>query len=277
MQGQVTWPKGPTVWYEGDTRFISVPFTWNLSAIANTLRTRDLFEKRTVIGGPAVRLMPYFLGDLPNVEVSLGDHPGVLQRVNSQATRTTLGCPRSCDFCGVRLIEPAYSELQEWVPNPIVCDNNILAASPEHFDRVCDSLEPFAWADFNQGLDARLMNDHHVGRFRRIGRVVCRLALDSRYQQADWEGAYRMLCDAGCPKKLIRAYVLVGYNTDPQECWQRCEWVESFGVKPLPMWFHELDAMVPNVVTKKQEDLGWSDYERRRIMQWFYQHKEAVR
>ena len=41
------------------------------------------------------------------------------------------------------------------------------------------------------------------------------------------------------------------------------------------MWFHELDVMEKNTVTPKQAALGWNDYERRRIMQWFYQHKKA--
>jgi hypothetical protein len=31
------------------------------------------------------------------------------------------------------------------------------------------------------------------------------------------------------------------------------------------------------VVTKDQEKNGWTDYERRRLMQWFYQHKQAVK
>jgi len=55
-----------------------------------------------------------------------------------------------------------------------------------------------------------------------------------------------------------------------------CEYVEKHGVKPLPMWFHELDALQRNIVTERQKELGWNDYERRRLMQWFYQHKKAV-
>ena len=42
------------------------------------------------------------------------------------------------------------------------------------------------------------------------------------------------------------------------------------------MWHHPLNAMVKNAVTKEQKENGWNDYERRRIMQWYYQHKKAV-
>jgi hypothetical protein len=43
------------------------------------------------------------------------------------------------------------------------------------------------------------------------------------------------------------------------------------------MWFTELDALERNKVTDKQKALGWNDYERRRIMGWFYKHRETAR
>ncbi len=42
------------------------------------------------------------------------------------------------------------------------------------------------------------------------------------------------------------------------------------------MWFHPTNALENNVVTEKQAALGWNNFERRRIMQWFYKHKRAV-
>ena len=68
---------------------------------------------------------------------------------------------------------------------------------------------------------------------------------------------------------------MVAPSTD--EAWKRCEFVKSFGIKVLPMWFHPLDALEKNGVTKKQKSLGWNDYERRKIMQWFYKYRKAVR
>jgi hypothetical protein len=38
------------------------------------------------------------------------------------------------------------------------------------------------------------------------------------------------------------------------------------------MWFHELDALKVNVVSDQQRRLGWNDFERRKIMGWYYQH-----
>ena len=96
----IEWPKKPTTWTEGRTLFISVPFTWNLPSVKNILMHRDFFWDKAVVGGPAVELMPEYLPKLDHV--TIGHHmPGVLQRVNPLATRTTEGCTRTCGFCGV--------------------------------------------------------------------------------------------------------------------------------------------------------------------------------
>ena len=92
-----------------------------------------------------------------------------------------------------------------------------------------------------------------------------------------WENAYSKLRSAGISKRKISSYALIGYDSDPSEAWERCEWIETHGVRVLPMWFHGLKQLQRNVVTEGQQKLGWNDYERRKIMQWFYQHKKAKR
>ena len=53
--------------------------------------------------------------------------------------------------------------------------------------------------------------------------------------------------------------------------------VARHGVKPLPMWFHALDAMEANVVTVDQAQLGWTNAERLRIMGYYYKHRGQPR
>lgn len=268
------WPKGPTFWTEGWTLCVSIPFTWDLPGVRRHLERPNLLWDRAVVGGPAVRLMPDYFDGLPHVEEGT-DAPGVLQRVNPMATRTTTGCPRACGFCGVRRIEPEFRELDDWQDLPILADNNLLAASPEHFDRVMDRLERWTWADFTQGVDSRLLNAHHAERMARLRgkRTRIRLALDSLSYADAWEDAFAILRRAGVPKAHIVSYAIVGFRNGPDEAWRRCDWIESHGVKALPMWFHPLDAMARNQVTPEQESLGWSEAERKRIMQWFYKHR----
>lgn len=275
----ISWPKGPTSWIIDRILYVSIPFTWNLPEVHELLQNVDFMFDTVIVGGPATKLMPDYFNDLPHV--TRGHHyPGAMQIVNPQATKTTTGCIRNCGFCAVPKMEGKIKELQDWPDLPVVCDNNLLGTSIEHFDRVIDRLKVHGWADFNQGIDSRLLTDYHARRLREIGRPMIRLALDSMAYSDQWGIAFERLRSAGFTKSLIRSYALIGFEENSKhtvdEAWERCKWVEGHGIKVLPMWYHRLDAMKPNIVTKKQKELGWNDFERRRIMQWYYQHKEAV-
>lgn len=264
------WPKGITTWQEDRTGYMSVPFTWLLPKAESIIVQRDLFVDVWVVGGPAVCLLPDYLRGC-----EIGDSlPGVLQQVNPRATRTTVGCPRRCKFCGVGqgLLEGPFRELESWPNLPIVCDSNLLAASVEHFDRVIDGLVELGEADFNQGLDARLLTPHHARRLAEIPQVTIRLALDSDGYREAVADAVATLKAAGVAKSKVRVYVLVGVGR-PEADRARCEYVEGLGVKPLPMWFHRLNALEHNAVTAEQEALGWTKRKQRELMCWYYQHR----
>lgn len=275
------WHQGVLSWEDSDALCISVVFTWHLPAVKKYAEM--LRHRRVRIGGPAVALMPMFLVG-SGAELG-GEYPGVLQKFNPLATRTSVGCIRSCTFCSVPIIEglpvlqktgKRQAELQDWPDLPVIADNNLIANSLIHFDKVCDRLEKHEWCDFNQGTDARLVTQHHAERIARLKRPVVRLALDSMSYVDSWNTALETLLRAGVKKRNIRTYALMAFGTSVEESWEVCKHIESQGIMVLPQWFHELDALEHNIVTEKQAALGWNDYERRRLMQWFYQHKKAV-
>lgn len=167
-------------------------------------------------------------------------------------------------------------ELEDWPDRPILCDNNLLASSMRHFHRVMDRLDNHTNSDANQGLDARLLNNEHAERMGRNKGFVARLALDSDSLRDQWQDAYDLLRKHGTAKRRIRTYALIGWHDTPDEAWSRCRWIESHKVKVLPMWHHALDQLECNTVRDDQTVNGWNDYERRRIMQWFYKHRKAV-
>ena len=111
-------------------------------------------------------------------------------------------------------------------------------------------------------------------RIAEIKKPMVRLSLDSWGSVKSWESAFEKLRVAGLPKRAIRSYALIGFDSGPAEAWERCQWIESHGIKVLPMWFHPLNAMERNKITEDQQDLRWTDLERKRIMQWYYQHNE---
>lgn len=264
-----TWPKAITEWQSDGIGYLSVPFTWLLPEARQRARQRDLYVRRWVVGGPAVRLMP----DYEIEGATVADMPGVLQRVNRDATRTTVGCVRNCRFCGVRQIEGAFGELPDWPDRPILCDNNLLASSHEHFGRVVGRLVRHGWCDFSQGLDAQFLSGYHAKRIAEIGKPTVRFALDSENEREPVADAVDLLRSAGVAKSRIRCYVLCGFNTGPEEAKARCNYVETLGVKPLPMWYHALDALERNAVTNDQQQLGWTPRKRRELFCWYYQHR----
>lgn len=272
------WTKGPTREADGDTLYVSVPFTWNLPEVLREACQPHLFHKRIIIGGPAVKLaqarMPDMLAALP-AWVTLGDEwPGALQRMNPYATRTTVGCVRGCSFCAVPITEGVFRELDDWPDLPIICDNNLLASSPGHFDRVCDRLERHSWCDFNQGLDARLLNAHHAERIGRLRRAQVRLALDHTSLMDEWSAAYELLRRFKVAKNRISTYVLCGHRSDPVDAWRRCQHVDKHShPAALPQWYHPLDAIEHNAVLPCHTEYGWSMAERSRIMGYYYQHR----
>jgi hypothetical protein len=259
----IEWPKREFEWIENGVLHISVPFTWCLPRVQKRIASTWMPVK---VGGPAVYLIPNYL---KGAEIG-HDANGALQRINPMATRSTVGCPRRCPFCAVPRTEGRLLELSDWPDLPIYCDNNILAASLGQFDRVMDRLEGHGWGDFNQGVDAGFLNEHHAERMVRVKGLMVRLALDSQRDKKAWSRAYTILRSQGIPKNRIRSYVMVAFNTGVDEAWERCKWVKGHGVLPLPMWYHPLNAMRENIVTEQQKELGWNNKERMRIMRHYY-------
>ena len=68
-------------------------------------------------------------------------------------------------------------------------------------------------------------------------------------------------------------WYVIRETNGPAEDRERCEFVESLGVKALPMWFHRLDAMRRNEVTEAQRAMGWTARKRRELMCWYYWHR----
>jgi len=266
------WTKDIYSWIVNRQLNMSIPFTWLLPKAQKIIDQMDFRYDSIMVGGPAVYLMPSYL---TGCEIG-HESNGILQRINPQATRTTTGCPGRCKFCGIGcgLIEPGgLVELDDWFDAPILCDNNLLAASIEHFDKVCDRLEKYQFCDFNQGLDIRYLNEHHAERLSKLNHPMIRLACDSKTDIPNWIKAFDYLRNAGISKKNIRSYALIAFDSGVEEAWERCNWIESKRIKVLPMWFHELDCLELNQLTSNQIDLGWDEPARKRIMGYYYRHR----
>lgn len=251
------WRKGIASWRVGDTLYLSVPFTWLLG---DAERMAAKHKGPVIAGGPAVDLC-----GAPWAETPATCPYDTLAMHNPLATFTTRGCPNKCAFCAVPRIEGDFRELPTWEPAPVVCDNNLMAASRAHFERVIESLLPFPRVDFNQGLDARRFTGWHAGQIARLHQPKVRFALDSWAQETPVADALRTARAAGL--RDFGIYVLIGYNDTPTSARDRLEAVRAWGIRPNPMRYQPLDA------TEKDEYVftegGWTDAELRRMMRYY--------
>lgn len=236
------WPKKAIDWIEDGTAFVSVPFTWELpQAYSRCVFLREQgYHVRA--GGPAVSLIPDYLKDV----ASIGGEVNALKHHNPNAVFTSRGCIRKCKFCAVPRIEGRLVELATWEPKPIVCDNNLLACSKNHFNRVIDSLRGIKDIDFNQGLDARLLTQYHVDRLTELDLRFIRFAWDYSSFEMPVMRAIERARKAGIPKAKIRIYVLIGYDDTPEDALYRLQRLRDMRISPNVQRYQPLDALHKN-------------------------------
>lgn len=242
------WKKGVVSWTCDKTLYLSVPFTWLLDEAEGLAQAH---KGPVVAGGPAVKLM-----GAPWADETPDECPfDVLAMHNPCATFTTRGCPNQCRFCAVPKTEGEFRELAIWKPAPIVCDNNLTAASPAHFERVIESLMPFPLVDFNQGFEARRFEAWHAEALRRPRRVVLRFAFDHTRDEGALARAMDIAKAAGL--RDCRVMVLFGFDDTPEDAIYRCEWIRAHKALPCPMRYHPLDAAEKNAFYLPAWD-GWN-------------------
>ncbi len=246
------WRKGIAHWSVGDRLYISVPFTW-LMAKAEQMASE--WKGKAIIGGP---------GTMKPTECE-GFEPLLFH--NPCATFTTRGCPNSCQFCAVPKLEGEFKEIKNFRPAPVICDNNLLAASKKHLDRVVHSLKRFRLVDFNQGLEARLFTPSIADL---LGNLRCkvRFAFDSWGQESVVKDAID-LCRSRTTKN-IGVYCLIGYKDDPESARARLELVKSWGIRSSPMRYQPLDAIKKN---SPIEASGWTEREMKRMVRYYFKQR----
>jgi len=241
------WRKGIASFVQGKDLFLSVPFTWLLEDADEIARS---WPGTTHIGGPALM------------------HPNEIEPIkpimlhNPFATFTTRGCPNCCAFCAVPKLEPKFQEVKDFIPAPIVCDNNLLAASDKHIIDVVDKLRFFDEVDFNQGLEARRFTPKKADILATLNCKV-RFAFDHVDDEAPLKDAIE-LCKKRTTRK-IGVYVLIGFGDTPEDAKYRLDKVREWGLLPNPMRFQPLNTK------KKNSYIGrnWEEAELKKMTRYY--------
>jgi len=182
---------------EYDEVHISVTFTWDIEK-ANWLKKQWEVIAPVKIGGPAIDGEGN--GFVPEVYLKKG------------ITITSRGCPNRCPWC---FINKPLKELKIMPGNNII-DNNILACSNSHLDKVFQMLKSQRKINFSGGLEAPRITQEIAEKLRGLKIDQLFLAYDNLSRFNDLRKAVGILRKY-FSRRYIRCYVLIGYYGDTLE------------------------------------------------------------
>ena len=164
----------------------------------------------------------------------------------------TRGCPNKCSWCIVPKKEGnirANSFIEEFLRHDkvVLLDNNVLAS--EHGIKEIERISKLnVKVDFNQGLDARLIDNSIARLLSKIKWLKpLRMACDTKSQMPIIEKAVNTLRKYNVTPRNYFIYVLV---KDVQDALERVEFLRSLKVDPFAQPFLDYKGTPP---TKEQK------------------------
>lgn len=224
-----------------DEVHISVAFTWDIPAAEELKRQWEAHYPVVKIGGPAY-------GD-PGGEFVPGRY------VRDGVVFTSRGCPRRCDFCLVPKREGKIREL-EIKEGYVVQDNNLLACSDAHIDRVFQMLgKQKKAAEFAGGLDPNRITRKTAEKLRGLRISQMFIGFDEWTDRNAFDRAMDLLKDF--PRDKKRVFVLIGRDGIDQDQ-ARLEYAYNAGGLPFAQLFQPDDRRIE--YSKEYRDLSrvWS-------------------
>lgn len=165
------------------------------------------------------------------------------------------GCIRNCMFCAVKVLEPEFRPkksirhlIYQRHKKVILWDNNILA-SPYWEDIFRELEELKLKVDFNQGIDARLINTKVISRLKKLKVSLIRLAYDTQGVRNHLKRAIELLKEAGFKGRRILVYCL--YNNPfekdtPESFLNRIQDIIDWEAVSYPMRYEPLEPRKKN-------------------------------
>lgn len=172
-------------------------------------------------------------------------------------TITSRGCPNRCPFCEVWKREG--KELRELLIKDgwNVLDDNLLACSDEHINKVFDMLKgQKERPEFTGGLEAKILKPWHAEKLHELKTKRMYFAYDTPDDYEPLVYAGRMLLDAGfkVSSHIACCYVLIGYKGDTFEnAEKRLNDTIKAGFMPYAMLYKDKAGRVEE---------AWSEYQR---------------
>lgn len=213
---------------------VSVTFTWHRKIAYDLAENWRIYYRNVLIGGPA-------FDDEGGPFV-----PG--RYLKNGCTITSRGCPKRCGWCKVPFSEGALRELSDIQSGWIVQDNNILACSDHHLDKVFEMLRAQKRnIFFNGGLDKHYLKPRHRELFDSIPIGELWFACDQAKDFQALEKARELL--DGIPMRKLRCYTMIGYDEETlTEAERRIERVFELGFMPFSQLYQPPTFDMPTKV-----------------------------
>lgn len=218
----------PALWDEADEVHISVAFTWDIPwAEWAAVQWKSVAPVK--VGGPAFN------------EPGGNFVPGMYMKKGYVIT--SRGCPNRCWFCQVPRREGFTLRELPVADGWIVTDDNLLACSSGHIDKVFAMLKGQPHRPrFTGGLEAKLLTPEMAGRLKELNPERMFFAYDTPDDLEPLQQAGRYLQSAGFTREshIPRCYVLVGYKSDTiDKAETRIKQTWEAGFMPMAMLYRD--------------------------------------
>jgi hypothetical protein len=272
-------PAGYAEWRDEETKtaFLSVVFTWMLDHAADRARSYRNLGWKVRAGGPALfqlKMRNYFHKLTFLAEIG-GEYPDAVTRHNPEATIASRGCPGKgteeapdpCDHCIVpRMWGTTFILLSDFVPRPILCDDNLSALVPDYQDFIIRRYRETGvkLKDANSGFEPVTFTEEVYRRWKPLmdaGACPWRFGADETSEMPQVRAVMKMLRDE--PAKRKRPYVLIGKEPRDDDLARIYECIEA-GCEPYVQWMMKLVAL------KKEPwvQFDWTAPELYRVQKW---------
>lgn len=222
-----------------DRVFVSVIFTKN--AWKATAQYQMFPNAEVDIGGTGVNLAQRLPDEIEFCKPDYDLYPSTYS-----LGFTTRGCIRHCPFCVVPEKEgkiQRWQHIREWHNerfDTVVClDNNVYADKAWFFENTDYILEQGLRFNAVQGMDIRILDEEIAGRLADLkwsGQL--HFAFDRIQDEAAIRRGIQLLQDAGIrTRHEVSVYVLVGFDTTPEEDKRRCRLLKELGATPFVMQY----------------------------------------
>ena len=182
---------------------------------------------------------------------------------NTSMGYMTKGCINRCSFCAVPKLEPKFvpfislkNQVDSTKKDLLLLDNNVLAS--EEFPRIVEEIKKYGfykgamlgkahrYIDFNQGVDARLLNEENMELLSQLALKPLRIAFDNIKLETLYMEKVKLANKYGI--RYLSNFILFNHKDTPEDFYRRLqiniELNEELGLSifSFPMKYVPLDA-----------------------------------